>query len=349
MKAAVLTQFSAPLSVEQVADPLCPSDGAIVRVMACGVCRSDHHAWTGADPDVVLPHVMGHEFAGVVEEVGPDCAGFRRGDRVTAPFILGCGHCPDCAAGHPTICAAQSVIGFTGWGAFAEYVPISAADFNLVRLPDGIGFDEAAGMGCRVTTAWRGLTDRAAVRPGEWVAVHGCGGVGLSVVMLATAMSARVVAVDISGAALAMAKQLGAEACIDAGEVTDVPQAVRDLTGGGAHVSIDALGQTVTFDSALRSLRKLGRHVQIGMPVGSHATVPLPLLELVYARQLSILGMRGLGAPGFTRLLDFITERELNLSNLVTHRIPLSQAGEALAKMDGAQPAGITVINDFRA
>lgn len=349
MKAAILTQYAAPLSIETVADPDCPRDGVVVRVRACGVCRSDHHAWVGADPDVILPHVMGHEFAGVVQEVGPDCTRFRTGDRVTAPFILGCGHCSDCAAGHATICGSQSVIGFTQWGAFAECVAVQNADFNLVRLPEAVGYAEAAGMGCRVTTAWRGLSDRGALQAGEWVAIHGCGGVGLSAIMLASALSARVVAIDVSDSALEMARQLGAEACIDATRVADVPEAVREVTGGGAHVSVDALGITTTFENALRSLRKLGRHIQIGMPVGPHATVPLPLLDLVYARQLSIHGMRGLGAAGFAQLLDLIVAERLDLSTLVTGRIPLSQVGHALSRMDGRQPAGITVIDDFTA
>ena len=103
MRAAIFEAFNAPLTVQNVADPDCPIDGAIVRVEACGVCRSDWHAWTGADSDVTPPHVPGHELAGIVEEVGRDCRRLKRGDRVTAPFILACGQCPDCVGGDPTI------------------------------------------------------------------------------------------------------------------------------------------------------------------------------------------------------------------------------------------------------
>ncbi|MEQ9693738.1 zinc-dependent alcohol dehydrogenase family protein [Shimia sp. SDUM112013] len=349
MKAAVLTSYDTPLSVEEVPAPECPQDGVVVAVRACGVCRSDHHAWKGADPDVVLPHVMGHEFAGEVIEVGPECRGFKVGDRVTAPFILGCGHCPDCRAGEATICNSQQVIGFTFWGAFAEAVAIPHADFNLVALPEPLSFEEAAGMGCRVTTAWRALTDRAALRPGEWVVVHGAGGVGLSAVMIAAALGARVLAVDISDAALVQARAMGANATLNASGLDHVGDAVRDITGGGAHVSVDALGITATFGNSLRSLRKLGRHVQVGMPVGTHAMVDLPLLDLVYGRQLTVLGMRGLGATGFPALFDMISAGRLDLSTLVTRTIPLSQAGAALREMDGAQPAGVTVINRMEA
>lgn len=346
MKAALLHEYGGDAVIEDVPDPACPPDGALIRLEACGVCRSDHHAWVGADPDVVLPHVMGHEFAGIVAEVGPDCRTFKPGDRVTAPFILGCGACAECKAGQPTICNDQDVIGFTFWGAFAELLAIPHADFNLVRLPDGIGFAEAAGMGCRVTTAWRALSDRGALQESEWLAVHGAGGVGLSAVLLAKSMGAQVVAVDISDSALEMARMMGADAVVNAAK-TDPAETIRDLTGGGAHVSLDALGIYDTFSNSLKSLRKLGRHVQIGMPVGEHATVPLPLLELVYARQLTLHGMRGLGAAGFAELFRKIEAGQLDIAQLVTARLPLSQLTEALRAMDGAQQAGVAVITAF--
>lgn len=349
MKAAVLERFSGSLTLTSVPDPVCPPDGAVVSVKACGVCRSDHHAWVGSDPDVVLPHVMGHEFAGEVIEVGPHCHRFSKGQRVTALFILGCGHCSDCRGGQPTICETQSVIGFTFWGSFAEAVAIPAADYNLVALPDCLEAVAAAGMGCRVTTAWRALVDRAAVRPGEWVAVHGCGGVGLAAILIARALGARVVAVDVSAGALAQARGFGAEVTVDASVGPDaVAQTVRAATQGGAHVSLDALGISATFAASLAGLRKLGRHVQVGMPVGAHATVPLPLLDLVYARQLSLMGTRGLGAADFAPLMQMIEGGLFDPSVLVTRRITLGQAEAALRAMDsGTQAPGVTVIDRF--
>ena len=347
MRAAVLEQFDGPVPVRDVPEPECPRDGVIVAVRACGVCRSDHHAWKGADPDVVLPHVMGHELAGDVVEVGAESRQFAVGDEVTAPFILGCGSCVDCRSGRATVCSHQHVIGFTAWGAFAELVAIPHADFNLVRLPPGLGHVGAAGMGCRVTTAWRALDDRAELRPGEWLVVHGAGGVGLSAVMIGAALGARVLAVDISSDALDRATALGANVVLDAATLDDVGGAVRELTGGGAHVSIDALGVRSTFDNSVRSLRKLGRHVQVGMPVGDHATVPLPLLELVYARQLTLHGMRGLAASAFESVLDLAEAGRIDPGALVGQRIPLSGVGGALQAMDATQPPGITVIDDL--
>ncbi|WP_412505455.1 zinc-dependent alcohol dehydrogenase family protein [Roseovarius sp. SYSU LYC5161] len=347
MKAALMTEFGGNLPVETVPDPACPRDGAVIEIRACGVCRSDHHAWKGADPDVALPHVMGHEFAGVVAETGPECHGFRAADRVTAPFILGCGHCPDCRGGEPTICDRQQVIGFTGWGAFAERVAVPRADFNLVPLPDTVGFETAASMGCRLTTAFRGVVDRAALRPGEWLAVHGCGGVGLSAVMIGAAVGARVLAVDITPEALAMARQLGADAVLNAADVADAGAAVRDITAGGAHVSVEGLGVTTTFENSLRGLRKMGRHVQIGMPVGAHAAPPLPLLDLVYARQITLHGTRGIGAHRFGALFDMIAAGRLDPARLITRRIALSQLSDALHQMDCFQGQGVTVVNQL--
>jgi alcohol dehydrogenase len=347
MRAAVIERFDAPLAIRDVPEPECPPDGALVRVEACGVCRSDWHAWKGADPDVSAPHVPGHEFAGVVVETGPLCRRFRPGDRVTAPFILACGACPDCLGGDATVCADQHVLGFSGWGAFAERVAIPRADFNLVRLPDGIGFAAAAGMGCRVTTSFRGVVDRARLAPGEWLAVHGCGGVGLSAVAVGAAVGAQVLAADVNDAALGMARALGATLTLNAAGLPDVGGAVRDLTGGGAHVSVDALGVTETFRNSIRGLRRLGRHVQIGMPLGRHAEPALPLLDLVYSRQISIMGSRGIAASRFPALLAMIEGGRLDPARLVTRTIPLEEAGDALAAMDGYAGVGITVIDRF--
>ena len=319
----------------------------IVRVKACGVCRSDHHAWAGVDPDVVLPHVPGHEFAGIVEEIGPGCVRWKKGDRVTAPFILACGACLECLGGDPTVCNHQHVVGFSSWGAFAELLAVPHADFNLVRLPEAMDFAVAAGMGCRVTTAFRALADRARLQPGEWLAVHGCGGVGLAAVMIGAAMGARVIGIDVNNGALAKAKELGADITINANGIERVGEAVREATSGGAHVSLDALGVTQTFENSVRSLRKLGRHIQIGMPVGKHMTPPLPLLECVYSRQISIMGTRGIAAARFPALLAMIAAGRIDPGRLITKRIGLDDAGAAIAAMDGYTGTGITMIDRF--
>lgn len=347
MKAAQFDTFHGPLQIVDITEPECPTDGAIIGIRACGVCRSDWHAWKGADPDVAAPHVPGHEFAGIVLETGKNCSRFQIGQRVTAPFILACGTCPDCDGGEPTVCDNQHVIGFSAYGAFAERIAIPHADFNLVELPDAIGFTDAAGMGCRVTTAFRGLVDRAQLLPGEWLAVHGCGGIGLSAIKIASALGAQTIAIDVSDKALELAAALGATKTINTRSTQHVGNAVRDISAGGAHVSIDAVGTTLAFHNSLESLRKLGRHVQIGMPTGQHAEPTIKMLELVYARQLSLMGTRGMAANKFSELFSLIEAGDLSLSGLVTKKIGLEEAGDALSAFDTGEGVGVTVIDRF--
>jgi len=347
MRAAVLHRFKGPITIEQIAEPECPTHGAIVEIGACGVCRSDHHAWAGVDPDVHLPWIMGHEFAGHVIETGPECS-IPIGTRVTAPFILGCGRCHSCKTGNGTVCNHADVAGFTVPGAFAQRIAVPHAAYNLVTLPDELTYDVAAGMGCRVTTAYRALTDRLALRRGEWIAVHGCGGVGLSAIQIARALGAQAIAVDISDAALEQAHLMGAAHCINATQ-HDVAAVIADLTGGGVDCSIDAMGLTETFMNSLTCLRKLGRQVQVGMPVGAHATVPLPLLDLIYARQLQLSGSRGIAPAGFAGLLELVRTGSVDLQALVTNRIALSQIGNVLQQMDRFAHSGVTIIDRFDA
>jgi len=347
MKAVRFEDFNQPISLADVPEPDCPADGVVLEVGACGVCRSDWHGWKGAVARITPPHVPGHEFAGTIVEVGRDCRRFRTGMRVTAPFILACGKCPDCLGGDATVCADQHVVGFSSWGAYAERVAVPRADFNLVALPDEMDFATAAGMGCRVTTAWRAVVDRARLAPGEWMAVHGCGGVGLSAVMIGAAVGAQVIAVDINPGALAMASEMGATRVLDASGLNDVGGAVREITGGGAQVSVEALGVTATFENSLCSLAPLGRHVQIGMPSGQHATPVLPLYELIYSRQLQILGTRGLAASRFPALFGMIAAGRFDPSRLVTRSIALDEAPAAIAEMEGYARVGVTVIDRF--
>jgi alcohol dehydrogenase len=345
MRAAVLTAWRAPLDLTDFPDPECPEDGVVLQVLACGVCRSDWHAWTGADPDVRLPHVPGHEYCGTVTEVGPRVSRWKPGDRVIAPFILACGACPSCAAGDQTICPTQIVPGFTCAGAYAERIAVAHADANLTRLPDAMDPALAAALGCRVTTAWHALTGRAALRPGEWLAVFGTGGVGLSALLLGRALGARVVVVDVVEDKLAHALAHGADAALNA-TAGDVAGAVREVTGGGAHVALEALGVPATTIPALKSLRKLGRMVQVGMPAGVHTTMPIPM-DAVYSGQLAIFGTRGMPAWRYPSLLSLIEGGHVDLSPLVARRVRLSEATAELKAFDTPAPPGIAVITDF--
>lgn len=346
MRAVVYEQFQGLMSVREVPEPQPAPDGVVIRVKASGICRSDWHGWMGHDADVHVPHVPGHELAGVVEEVGSEVRRWKPGDRVTVPFAVGCGSCPQCRSGNPHICDDYFQPGFTAWGSFAEWVAICHAEHNLVRLPDELGFVEAASLGCRFVTSFRALVAQGRVSPGEWVAVHGCGGVGLSAIMIARALGAQVVAVDVREEALACARSLGAENVLDARHQADVAEAIRELTHGGAHFSLDALGSRATCYSSVRCLRKRGRHVQVGLMLADDRDAPLPM-NLVIARELEILGSHGMPAHAYPPMLEMIRSGKLQPGRLVRRTISLDQAPAELAAMGDFRGVGVTVIDRF--
>jgi hypothetical protein len=190
----MITAFGRPLVVDEVPDPSPPPGGVVLRVEATGVCMSDWHSWMGHEELPGLPHVPGHEMTGVVESVGAEVTRWRQGDRVIVPFSIGCGACRSCLAGRLNTCDRAFTPGFSAWGSFAQLVAIDHADLNLVRLPDEMEPVHAAALGCRFITAFRAVVDRGRLASGEWLSVYGCGGVGLSAVMLGKALGARVVA-----------------------------------------------------------------------------------------------------------------------------------------------------------
>lgn len=346
MRALIYDDFRGPIRVETVPDAQPCTDGAVIEVRSAGVCRSDWHGWQGHDADIrSLPHVPGHEFAGIVAEVGRDVATWRPGDRVTMPFVAGCGACEDCRAGAAQVCADQYQPGFHGWGAFAERVAIRYADFNLVRLSDSLSFDLAASLGCRTATAYRAVALQGGVKTGDWVAVHGCGGVGLAAVMIAAALGAHVIAVDIRGSALKLATNFGAAHVVDATEATEAPAAIGDLCGG-AHVSLDCLGSAETAANSLMCLRRRGRHVQVGLLAGVDFRPRLPW-ERVIGYELTAVGSHGLAAVDYAPLLEMVERGDVPIAQLVTRRLALSEAAVAIERMPTATDPGIAIVTDF--
>ncbi|MGW3814611.1 zinc-dependent alcohol dehydrogenase family protein [Streptomyces sp. NPDC005046] len=346
MRAVVFERYGEPAEVREVADPAPAEHGVVVRVESTGLCRSDWHGWMGHDPDITLPHVPGHELAGVVEAVGARVTGWRPGDRVTVPFVCACGTCPACAAGDQQVCERQTQPGFTHWGSFAQYVALDHADVNLIAVPPELSFATAASLGCRFATAFRAVAAQGRAAAGEWVAVHGCGGVGLSAVMIAAASGARVVAVDVSSAALDLARKFGAAECVDASAMADPAQAVRELTGGGAHVSLDALGSPATCAASVNGLRRRGRHVQVGLLPSPTGTTPVPMARVI-GLELELLGSHGMAAHAYPAMMELVRAGTLRPDLLVTSTITLDAAPTALAAMGSAPGSGVTVIEPW--
>ncbi|MGA5202404.1 zinc-dependent alcohol dehydrogenase family protein [Streptomyces variegatus] len=347
MRAVVFERYGEAAEVRDVADPEPAEHGVVVRVEATGLCRSDWHGWQGHDPGIALPHVPGHELAGTVEAVGARVTGWRPGDRVTVPFICACGTCPSCAAGDQQVCERQTQPGFTHWGSFAQYVALDHADVNLVAVPGELSFATAASLGCRFATAYRAVVQQGRVAAGESVAVHGCGGVGLSAVMIAAASGARVVAVDVSERALELARKFGAAQCLDATSVPDTAAAVRELTGGGAHLSLDALGSPGTCAASVNGLRRRGRHVQVGLLPSPTGTTPVPMARAI-ALELELLGSHGMAAHSYPPMLELVRSGVLRPDLLVTSTIALDEVPSALAAMGAAPGAGATVVEPWR-
>jgi alcohol dehydrogenase len=340
MRALVYSGVGEPPVVTEAADPECPADGVVIEVRATGVCRSDYHAWVGHDP-VRLPHVGGHELAGVIIRTGPEVSTWTVGDRVTTPFVCGCGRCDYCRAGDPQVCPDQTQPGFTGWGSFAEQLAVHAADFNLVRLPDDLDFTTAAALGCRFATAYRAVTGHAPVRAGDWLAVYGAGGAGLSAIMIGAALGLRVIAVDRAADALRLAAEVGAEAVINSSEADPV-ELINDLSGG-VQLSIDCAGTATTAVQSVRGLRRRGHHVQVGLLFGPSATPPIPL-DRAIAWELSIHGSHGIAAADYPGLLELVSSGRVHPERLVTSVTDLIGAGRALVAMgDPAPHSGITV------
>jgi alcohol dehydrogenase len=287
--------------------------------------------------------VPGHELAGTIVAAGRDVARFRAGERVTVPVVCGCGTCPECASGNHQVCEKQFQPGFTAWGSFAQYVAVDFADTNLVRLPDAFDSITAASLGCRLVTAFRAIVDQGRVGPGEWVAIHGAGGVGLSAVMIASAMGAQVVAIDVAEDKLALARSCGATQCINAKESRDVVAMIKEITQGGAHVSVDALGSPTTSFNSIACLRRRGRHVQVGLMLGEHARASIPM-DKVIAHEIEIRGSHVMQAHRYPAMLEMIRSGRLQPQMLIGKIIGLGDAPAALMAMDKFAGTGISVI-----
>lgn len=344
MKAIVYSEFEGPLTLENVPDPQCRDHGAIIRVHATGLCRSDWHGWMGHDADIKLfPHVPGHELAGIIEEVGKEVRHFKIGDRVTVPFVCACGTCTQCASQNHQVCDNQTQPGFTHWGSFAEYVAIDHADTNLVKLPLEMSFSDAAILGCRFITSYRAVKDQGQIQPEQWIAIHGCGGVGLSAILIAKALNAQVIAIDIDNASLEQARNMGADHIVNARDIQQLPEAVKALSEGGVHVSIDALGSKETCLNSIANLRKRGKHIQVGLMAGSQAMPQIPMGQVI-SKELEIIGSHGMQAFKYPEMMELIKSSRIELHKLIGRKIALKEIITELPRMNEFRNQGVLVV-----
>ena len=347
MRAAMITGYQEPLEIVNMADPKLPKDGIIMRVRATGVCRSDWHTWMGHYADqITLPLIPGHEMAGDIIEVGSDVTSLVPGDRVTVPFGLACGRCHTCLDGNHQSCITQVQPSTDFNGSFAELIALPRANVNVVKLPDEVDYAEAASLGCRFITAYRGVVEQAALRPGDWFVVHGCGGVGLSAVMIAAAMGANVIAVDVDDTTLAMATKLGAMAIVNALRSENVPEQIIDMTNGGAHASMDALGSTVTCQNSILCLRPLGRHVQVGLMKDQHEHPEIPM-GVVISREIDIRGSRGMSPKNYPAVFNMIRSGVVAPKLLIGSELNLEEGADLLTRMDQFPGTGVAVVTSF--
>ncbi|XVH32533.1 zinc-dependent alcohol dehydrogenase family protein [Haloferacaceae archaeon DSL9] len=353
MRAAVLRDHGEPLEIDDVDHPELTPDSVIVETEACGICRSDWHGWQGdwgwLGLETEPGQILGHEPAGTVVEVGENVSTVSEGDHVSVPFNLGDGACHECRRGHSNTCENIVPLGFTpaAQGAFAEYVRVPNADHNAVGLPDGVSSTDMAGLGCRFMTAFHALSHRADVAAGDWLAVHGCGGVGLSAVHIGSALGANVIAVDLDDDKLDLAKRLGATAVVNAADTENVAGAVHGLSDGGAHVSVDALGIAATCTNSVLSLRNRGQHLQIGLTTqDERGVVELPT-DLMVMKEIEFIGSLGMPPTRYDEIFRMVATGAIDPSAVVSETVGLEAVPDRLAAMSDYDTVGIPVVDSF--
>ncbi|HUZ56973.1 MAG TPA: alcohol dehydrogenase catalytic domain-containing protein [Streptosporangiaceae bacterium] len=350
MKAARLVSLRKPLELVDLPDPAPDPGEVVVEVEAEGICRTDWHVWNGdwgwVGLTPTLPLVMGHELGGTVVAVGAGVSAVRIGERVTTPFHESCGRCRYCLLGRSNLCDDLQFLGLTHDGGYARYAVIRNADFNCIRLPDAVDSLAAAAIGCRYMTAFHAVTKQGRLAAGQWVVVHGAGGIGLSAVQIAHALGGRVIAVDLTDAKLEKATTEGALHTINAAR-TDVVDAVNELTGGGADLAIGGIGAAALVESAVLSLRKGGRLVQIGLTSqAEQGYVQVPLDHIIEG-EIEIVGSVGNPHVDYPGLLGLVEIGVLQPARIVGETLPLEKVNDVLTAMDTYETLGFSVITGF--
>lgn len=324
MKAALFLGSEQPLQIDDIPTPE-PGPGEIlVKVAACGVCHTDLHYLDHGVPTFKKPPlILGHEISGTIAVLGPQVSGWRDGDPVLLPAVYGCGQCRMCREGRENICESMVMFGNNVDGGYAEYVLAPAKD--ALPMPPSIPLIEGAIIADAITTPYHAVVNRGEIRPGDKVVVFGCGGIGLNIVQVASALGAEVTAVDVIDSKLELAVELGAAHTMNSSQVERIDKEIRKLTGGGADVAFEAIGLPVTQEQAFASIRTGGRFVVVGF-----SAKPMQLNSgRVMFRELEVVGSLGCRAVDYPRVLSMVQSGMINLQKLVTGHFPLSDINQA--------------------
>ncbi len=324
MKAAVFYGPNQPLKIEEIPTPKPALGQVLIKTAACGVCHTDlHYIDHGVPTFKKPPLILGHEPSGTIAGLGQDVSGFAEGDRVLAPAVLTCGECVFCRTGRENICVNMEMFGNNIDGAYAEYFLAPAKD--IFHLPDEIPLQEGSIIADAISTPFHAIKNRAQVKPGDTVVVLGCGGVGINLVQVAAAVGGSVIAVDISPEKLEWAKKLGADITINPSDDENWTKSVKKLTGGGADIAIEAIGNPSTIETAFNALRSGGRLVVLGY---THKDISLNAGRIMY-REMEIVGSLGCRPVDYPKLMELCRLGKIKVKELVTGRFPLDKINDA--------------------
>lgn len=328
MRAAVFRGPGRPLDVCDVPVPAPETRETLVKVAGCGLCHTDlHYLDHGVRTFKLPPLILGHEAAGTVAELGEGVDGLAVGDRVLIPAVLSCGRCGYCRAGRENLCESLQMLGNDRDGAYAEFVAVPASE--LVPVPPGLALERACIVADAVSTPYHAVKNRARVRPGDVVAVVGCGGVGLNLVQCARLAGARVIALDVNESRLEVARELGADEILNPAEIDRPDRRVREIADGGADVAIEAIGKPETIELAFSLLRKGGRLCVVGY---SAERVRLSAARLMY-HEIEVVGSLGCGRGEYPRILELVAGGRLRLDPVVSGTLPLEEINEGLDRL----------------
>lgn len=324
MKAAVYHGPKKDLEITDVPVPEPKKGEVLVKIAACGVCHTDlHYIDHGVPTFKKPPLILGHEASGTVSKAGEGVENLSEGDRVLVPAVLSCGVCVNCRTGRENICEHGIMFGNNVDGAYAEYMVAPAKDVFL--FPESLPLEEGSIIADAVTTPFHAVVNRGQVRAGDRVAVFGCGGVGLNVVQIASAVGATVIAVDILDEKLEWAKKLGASIVINPEKEEKLEKAIRKATGGGADVAFEAVGIPALMTRAYGSLRNGGRLVVVGF---SAEDMTLNAGRMMY-REMEVKGSLGCRPVDYPRVIALAAEGKIKIKELVTNKFPLEDIGKA--------------------